>query len=69
MKYFLAKHGVKLLRAYLVPEHPPGHRDHPHHDEDHHHYVIDKVAAIFTATAGDIITATSLELLKVWVKI
>ena len=56
VKHLLAQDGVQLGRSYPVPEYPPGHCDHPHHDEDHHNNVINKITAELTEAACSIIT-------------
>ena len=48
------------LRPNPVPEHPPGHRHHPHHDEDHGDHVIEEAAAELTETAHVVMTTLHL---------
>ena len=58
----LAHDGVEVVRPHHVPEDPPGHRDHPHHDEHHGQDVVNKITTKLTEAASSII-ATCLTIL------
>ena len=51
VKLLFPNDGVELVRTNPVPEHPPGHCDHPHPDHHHHHDVINKITTKLTAAA------------------